>query len=111
MIKTELRRRDAADYTALLSPDRPELLCRLYAARGITSAEQLERGARGLLNYGQLNGIDQAVVLLKEALHQNQLTAQPALHCLSAHCAGWDSGRWIFLSPTVLRTATGSAHR
>lgn len=72
MIKTELRRRDAGDYTALLSPDRPELLCRLYAARGITSAEQLERGARGLLNYGQLNGIDQAVVLLKEALHQNQ---------------------------------------
>ncbi|MDM8751425.1 single-stranded-DNA-specific exonuclease RecJ [Morganella morganii] len=72
MIKTELRRREAADYTALLAPDRSELLCRLYAARGITSAEQLERGARGLLNYGQLSGIDQAVALLKEALHQNQ---------------------------------------
>ena len=67
MIKTELRRRDAADYTAPASPIAPELLCRLYAARGITSAEQLERNcAPGLLNYGQLNGIDRAVVLLKK---------------------------------------------
>lgn len=71
MIKTELRRRDVADGSALSAPERPPLLCRLYAARGISSPEQLDRGARGLLNYRQLNGIEQGVALLKEALHQN----------------------------------------
>lgn len=72
MIKTELRRRDVADCSALSAPERSPLLCRLYAARGISSPEQLDRGARGLLNYRQLNGIEQGVALLKEALHQNQ---------------------------------------
>ncbi|MEG0278488.1 MAG: single-stranded-DNA-specific exonuclease RecJ [Morganella sp. (in: enterobacteria)] len=71
MIKTELRRRDVADGSALSAPERSPLLCRLYAARGISSPEQLDRGARGLLNYRQLNGIEQGVALLKEALHQN----------------------------------------
>ncbi|WP_413483248.1 single-stranded-DNA-specific exonuclease RecJ [Morganella psychrotolerans] len=71
MIKTELRRRDVVDGSALSAPERSPLLCRLYAARGISSPEQLDRGARGLLNYRQLNGIEQGVALLKEALHQN----------------------------------------
>ena len=71
MIKTELRRRDVADGSALSASERSPLLCRLYAARGISSPEQLDRGARGLLNYRQLNGIEQGVALLKEALHQN----------------------------------------
>ncbi|SFN91029.1 exonuclease RecJ [Xenorhabdus japonica] len=39
--------------------------------RGIHQADELERGAKGLLNYQSLNGIEQAVSLLVTALHEH----------------------------------------
>jgi len=48
------------------------LLTRLYAARGVQSAAELDRGLRALLPYQQLSGIDAAVQVLSEALAQRQ---------------------------------------
>ncbi|WP_445769430.1 single-stranded-DNA-specific exonuclease RecJ [Rheinheimera sp.] len=48
------------------------ILTRLYASRGISSAAQLERGAASLLPYSALKGIDSAVMLLIDALQQQQ---------------------------------------
>lgn len=46
----------------------PELLQRLYAARGVQSERELEKGLAHLLPYQQLKGIDQAVELLCQGL-------------------------------------------
>ena len=46
----------------------PELLQRLYAARGVQSEQELEKGLAHLLPYQQLKGIDQAVELLCQGL-------------------------------------------
>ncbi|WP_373332327.1 single-stranded-DNA-specific exonuclease RecJ [Thiopseudomonas alkaliphila] len=46
----------------------PELLQRLYAARGVQSEQELEKGLAHLLPYQQLKGIDQAVDLLCQGL-------------------------------------------
>jgi single-stranded-DNA-specific exonuclease len=40
----------------------------IYATRGITEASQLERGAKSLLHYQQLAGIEKAVVILADAI-------------------------------------------
>jgi len=48
--------------------DLPPLLTRLYAARGVQSAAELDKGLARLLPYGQLKGIAAAVELLVEAL-------------------------------------------
>ncbi|WP_439887770.1 single-stranded-DNA-specific exonuclease RecJ [Pseudomonas sp. MBLB4123] len=50
----------------------PPLLTRLYAARGVQSAAELDKGLARLLPYSQLKGIDAAVELLVEALEQGQ---------------------------------------
>ncbi|WP_075182623.1 single-stranded-DNA-specific exonuclease RecJ [Pantoea sp. 1.19] len=68
---TELRRRPVPADAALpesLSP----LLRRLYASRGVTDARALERGAKHLLPFQQLNGIDRAVAVLHQALINQQ---------------------------------------
>ncbi|HCD7744392.1 TPA: single-stranded-DNA-specific exonuclease RecJ [Serratia marcescens] len=66
-IKTQLRRRPAADDTHL--PDSlPPLLRRLYALRGVQAEQELERGVKGMLPWQQLDGIDDAVSLLQQAL-------------------------------------------
>ena len=52
--------------------DLPPLLTRLYAARGVRSAVELEKGLARLLPYQQLAGIDAAVALLVEALEQRR---------------------------------------
>ncbi|KHO65647.1 single-stranded-DNA-specific exonuclease RecJ [Pseudomonas flexibilis] len=52
--------------------DLPPLLTRLYAARGVRSAVELEKGLARLLPYQQLAGIDAAVALLVEALEQHR---------------------------------------
>lgn len=65
----QLRRRvvdDAADLPADLSP----LLRRLYASRGVTSAQDLERGVKGMLPWQRLAGIEQAAELLYQAFRQ-----------------------------------------
>lgn len=66
---TQLRRRETAN-TSELPPDLHPLLRRLYAARGVTLPQELERGVRGLLGYQQLDGIEKAVELLQQALEQ-----------------------------------------
>lgn len=66
-IKTQLRRRPAADDTHLPA-SLPPLLRRLYALRGVQGEQELERGVKGMLPWQQLDGIDAAVSLLQQAL-------------------------------------------
>ncbi|EPE2788704.1 single-stranded-DNA-specific exonuclease RecJ [Serratia marcescens] len=66
-IKTQLRRRPAAEDTHLPA-SLPPLLRRLYALRGVQAEQELERGVKGMLPWQQLDGIDAAVSLLQQAL-------------------------------------------
>ena len=50
----------------------PPLLTRLYAARGVLSAVELEKGLARLIPFTQLKGIDAAVELLVDGLRQRQ---------------------------------------
>ncbi|WP_172144443.1 single-stranded-DNA-specific exonuclease RecJ [Pseudomonas tumuqii] len=50
----------------------PPLLTRLYAARGVQSLVELDKGLARLLPYQQLKGIEAAVELLVRALEQGQ---------------------------------------
>lgn len=52
--------------------DLPPLLTRLYAARGVQSAAELDKGLARLLPFRQLKGIETAVELLVEALHERR---------------------------------------
>ncbi len=52
--------------------DLPPLLTRLYAARGVQTAAELDKALARLLPYQQLKGIDAAVALLVAALQQGQ---------------------------------------
>ncbi|BCG23274.1 single-stranded-DNA-specific exonuclease RecJ [Pseudomonas tohonis] len=52
--------------------DLPPLLTRLYAARGVQSVEELDKGLARLIPYQKLKGIDAAVELLVEALEKRQ---------------------------------------
>jgi single-stranded-DNA-specific exonuclease len=52
--------------------DLPPLLTRLYAARGVQSVAELDKGLARLIPYQQLKGIDAAVELLVLALQQRQ---------------------------------------
>ena len=67
----EIKRRPEAD-TSQFTDTTPPILQRIYAARGIASEAELERGVRGLLGYNQLHGIDPAVALLKQALAEQR---------------------------------------
>ncbi|MGF1725963.1 single-stranded-DNA-specific exonuclease RecJ [Photobacterium nomapromontoriensis] len=67
----EIKRRPEAD-TSQFSDATPPLLQRIYASRGIKSEQDLERGARGLLGYNQLFGIQPAVNLLVQALAEQR---------------------------------------
>lgn len=66
-----IERRAAPESLPDLGP-LPSLLTRLYAARGVTRATELDKGLGALLPYGQLKGIDSAVTLLLEALRSRQ---------------------------------------
>ncbi|EIT07102.1 single-stranded-DNA-specific exonuclease RecJ [Yersinia pestis PY-91] len=66
-MKTQLRRREAAD-DSHLPAQLPPLLRRLYASRGVKDAQELERGVKGLLAWQKLDGIDAGVTLLQQAL-------------------------------------------
>jgi single-stranded-DNA-specific exonuclease len=50
----------------------PPLLTRLYAARGVRSADELDKGLARLIPYQQLKGMEAAVDLLVHALEQGQ---------------------------------------
>jgi len=68
MHSVELRRREVpAD--ASLPADIPPLLRRLYLQRGVQDAAELERGAKHLLPWQTLGGIDAAVTLLHDMLN------------------------------------------
>lgn len=62
----QLRRREA-DETAELPADLPPLLRRLYASRGVRSAQELERSVKGMLPWQHLNGVEKAVEILYNA--------------------------------------------
>ncbi len=66
----EIKRRPVADPQGFSSAI-PAILQRIYASRGITNDAELERGAKGLLNYNQLYGMADAVALLVTALANN----------------------------------------
>jgi len=67
----KIERRPEPDLSLL--PDTiPKLLRQIYIARGITSEKQLERGAKGLHSYRQLDGISVAVNYLFEAIKLQQ---------------------------------------
>ncbi|MEC6797491.1 single-stranded-DNA-specific exonuclease RecJ [Photobacterium sp. S4TG1] len=68
MIK--IKRRPAVDPQGF-SNEIPAILQRIYASRGISNDAELERGAKGLLNYNQLFGMADAVALLVAALTNN----------------------------------------
>ncbi|XXN62548.1 single-stranded-DNA-specific exonuclease RecJ [Enterobacter ludwigii] len=67
MHSVELRRREA-ETDASLPADLPPLLRRLYLQRGVKEALELERGAKHLLPWQTLGGIDAAVTLLHQML-------------------------------------------
>jgi single-stranded-DNA-specific exonuclease len=52
--------------------DMPALLTRLYAARGVSSATELDKSLARLIPFQQLKGIDAAVELLVTALEQRE---------------------------------------
>lgn len=52
--------------------DIPPLLTRIYAARGVETATELEKGLARLLPVNLLKGMDTAVALLAQALQQGQ---------------------------------------
>ena len=66
----EIKRRPVVDPQGF-SNEIPAILQRIYASRGITNDAELERGAKGLLNYNQLYGMADAVTLLVTALINN----------------------------------------
>ncbi|WP_336219620.1 single-stranded-DNA-specific exonuclease RecJ [Citrobacter amalonaticus] len=65
----QLRRREV-DESAELPADLPPLLRRLYASRGVRSAEDLERSVKGMLPWQQLSGIEKAVDILYNAFRE-----------------------------------------
>lgn len=56
----------------LAEVDLPPLLKKVFANRGITTAEQIEHGLEHLLSFTTLKGIDEAVACLYEALRLRQ---------------------------------------
>ncbi|MGK8932599.1 single-stranded-DNA-specific exonuclease RecJ [Pluralibacter gergoviae] len=65
----QLRRREVDDSIAL--PETlPPLLRRLYASRGVTKAEELERSVKGMLPWQQLSGVEKAAERLYDAFRE-----------------------------------------
>ena len=65
----KLRRREAAD-TADLPDDLSPLLKRLYASRGVRTADDLERSVKGMLPWQQLSGVEKATEMLYNAFRE-----------------------------------------
>ena len=65
----QLRRREVDDSIAL--PETlPPLLRRLYASRGVSKAEELERSGKGMLPWQQLSGVEKAAERLYDAFRE-----------------------------------------
>ena len=65
----QLRRREAVDGVELPA-DLPPLLQRLYASRGVRSAQELERSVKGMLPWTQLTGGEKAVEMLHDVFQK-----------------------------------------
>ncbi|WP_273428251.1 single-stranded-DNA-specific exonuclease RecJ [Marinobacter sp.] len=72
MTPKKILRRPQPDTAPAWGQNLPPLLRRLYAARGITSDEQLSYTLKSLASPMELRGIDRAVELLAEAIGQQQ---------------------------------------
>jgi len=70
--ETLIVRRPAAVIPDGFPADLHPVLARVYAARAVASAEQLQHGLALLPSHNQLKGIDAAVKLLLDALEQQQ---------------------------------------
>lgn len=71
MRKIALHRRPDVDHSHLPEHIHP-LLRKIYASRGITHQDQLDKKIQNLLNPQQLHGIQQAVELLVQTIHAKQ---------------------------------------
>lgn len=67
----QISRRPTKDSQHLPEQLHPRLK-QIYADRGVESAEQLNRSAKALLHYQQLQGVDKAVSLLVDAIANNK---------------------------------------
>lgn len=65
----QLRRREVND-SAALPADLSPLLRRLYASRGVQTADDLERSVKGMLPWQQLSGVEKATELLYNAFRE-----------------------------------------
>ncbi|WP_417517145.1 single-stranded-DNA-specific exonuclease RecJ [Marinobacter sp.] len=72
MTPKKILRRPSPDISPGWGQDLSPLLRRLYAARGVTSDEQLSYTLRHLASPFELRGIDRAVELLADAIARNQ---------------------------------------
>ncbi|MBQ0834265.1 single-stranded-DNA-specific exonuclease RecJ [Marinobacter sp.] len=72
MTPKKILRRPHPDSVPAWGQDLPPLLRRLYAARGVTSDDQLSYTLRHLASPFELRGIERAVELLADAIAQNQ---------------------------------------
>ena len=66
-MSVQIRRRSPVSDDHLPASIDPTLK-QVYAVRGITTEQQLERSAKALLHYKDMSGIDQAVSILATAL-------------------------------------------
>lgn len=71
-MQKQIIRRESRQVIPEYLQDLHPLLQRVYAARDVRSATELERGLEHLHSYTLLNGIDEAVRLLAHAVMQNQ---------------------------------------
>lgn len=78
----QLRRREV-DESVELPADLSPLLRRLYASRGVRSAQDLERSVKGMLPWQQLSGVEKAVEILYNAFRED------AHHCCRRFRCGW----------------------
>jgi len=69
---TTIKRRPSGTIPGDLPTDLPPLLARIYATRGIASAEALDRSLAKLLPFANMLGIEAAVDLLAQALREQQ---------------------------------------
>ncbi len=58
--------------------DLPPLLARLYAARGVRCAEELDKGLARLIPFQRLKGIEEGVALLVESTPTSRAANSPA---------------------------------
>ena len=72
MTPKKILRRPQPDTTPAWGQNLPPLLRRLYAARGITSDDQLSYTLKSLASPMELRGIDSAVALLADAIGEQQ---------------------------------------